>query len=119
MLRRPPRSTRTDTLFPSTTLFRSPAIAREEELLRILAGRQFRHDLSRGALDHLHGMVGRRAEIDIFPVLRHGDPARTAAHGPGRHHLRAGRIDHADAVAPPVGDKIGRASCRERVWQYW
>src|SRR3546814_15643223 len=24
MLRRPPRSTRTDTLFPSTTLFRSP-----------------------------------------------------------------------------------------------
>src|SRR3546814_1869090 len=25
MLRRPPRSTRTDTLFPSTTLFRSPA----------------------------------------------------------------------------------------------
>src|SRR3546814_3702913 len=69
MLRRPPRSTRTDTLFPSTTLFRSPAIAREEELLRILAGRQFRHDLSRGALDHLHGMVGRRAEIDIFPEI--------------------------------------------------
>src|SRR3546814_6714255 len=25
MIRRPPRSTRTDTLFPSTTLFRSPA----------------------------------------------------------------------------------------------
>src|SRR3546814_11611097 len=28
MLRRPPRSTRTDTLFPYTTLFRSPARAR-------------------------------------------------------------------------------------------
>src|SRR3546814_2329872 len=26
MIRRPPRSTRTDTLFPYTTLFRSPAI---------------------------------------------------------------------------------------------
>src|SRR3546814_12880926 len=26
MLRRPPRSTRTDTLFPYTTLFRSPAL---------------------------------------------------------------------------------------------
>src|SRR3546814_16117209 len=26
MIRRPPRSTRTDTLFPCTTLFRSPAI---------------------------------------------------------------------------------------------
>src|SRR3546814_10416450 len=28
MLRRPPRSTRTDTLFPYTTLFRSPALDR-------------------------------------------------------------------------------------------
>src|SRR3546814_3194858 len=27
MIRRPPRSTRTDTLFPSTTLFRSPLAA--------------------------------------------------------------------------------------------
>src|SRR3546814_13988048 len=29
MIRRPPRSTRTDTLFPYTTLFRSPAAAGE------------------------------------------------------------------------------------------
>src|SRR3546814_3131720 len=28
MIRRPPRSTRTDTLFPYTTLFRSPATSR-------------------------------------------------------------------------------------------
>src|SRR3546814_3618244 len=28
MIRRPPRSTRTDTLFPYTTLFRSPEISR-------------------------------------------------------------------------------------------
>src|SRR3546814_4080068 len=28
MIRRPPRSTRTDTLFPYTTLFRSPAFSR-------------------------------------------------------------------------------------------
>src|SRR3546814_17306106 len=34
MLRRPPRSTRTDTLFPYTTLFRSPAV----ELQRRIAG---------------------------------------------------------------------------------
>src|SRR3546814_5353792 len=38
MIRRPPRSTRTDTLFPYTTLFRSLA----EDLLRIdLAARDF------------------------------------------------------------------------------
>src|SRR3546814_15738110 len=36
MIRRPPRSTRTDTLFPYTTLFRSPRLCadREEPLFR-------------------------------------------------------------------------------------
>src|SRR3546814_2546145 len=33
MLRRPPRSTRTDTLFPYTTLFRSPTLARVASLM--------------------------------------------------------------------------------------
>src|SRR3546814_16169281 len=37
MVRRPPRSTRTDTLFPYTTLFRSPAFG-EEEVAAHLAG---------------------------------------------------------------------------------
>src|SRR3546814_16167762 len=35
MIRRPPRSTRTDTLFPYTTLFRSSRRARDEELPRV------------------------------------------------------------------------------------
>src|SRR3546814_15169031 len=30
MIRRPPRSTRTDTLFPYTTLFRSPAVSQQK-----------------------------------------------------------------------------------------
>src|SRR3546814_17812993 len=41
MIRRPPRSTRTDTLFPSTTLFRSsgaPAFAGELSSPRFLEG---------------------------------------------------------------------------------
>src|SRR3546814_1492807 len=37
MIRRPPRSTRTDTLFPYTTLFRSPLRSRR---LRILSRRR-------------------------------------------------------------------------------
>src|SRR3546814_9236356 len=37
MIRRPPRSTRTDTLFPYTTLFRSDTI--DQDLLRLLAGK--------------------------------------------------------------------------------
>src|SRR3546814_5872390 len=32
MIRRPPRSTRTDTLFPYTTLFRSPCLRRQARL---------------------------------------------------------------------------------------
>src|SRR3546814_4182068 len=43
MIRRPPRSTRTDTLFPYTTLFRSLLLALLERLLRLL-GRGFAAD---------------------------------------------------------------------------
>src|SRR3546814_18447930 len=35
MIRRPPRSTRTDTLFPYTTLFRSPAYGLAESTLAV------------------------------------------------------------------------------------
>src|SRR3546814_12981137 len=35
MIRRPPRYTRTDTLFPYTTLFRAPAIQRVRRVARI------------------------------------------------------------------------------------
>src|SRR3546814_3283355 len=38
MIRRPPRSTRTDTLFPYTTLFRSPAANRDTHDLRRIRG---------------------------------------------------------------------------------
>src|SRR3546814_2080073 len=37
MRRRPPRSTRTDTLFPYTTLFRSHSVRRENTRSRVLA----------------------------------------------------------------------------------
>src|SRR3546814_17442264 len=43
MIRRPPRSTRTDTLFPYTTLFRSPAHSRSEAADRADAGTLHRH----------------------------------------------------------------------------
>src|SRR3546814_11600765 len=41
MIRRPPRSTRTDTLFPYTTLFRSRGLGRaHRQLLQATTGRQ-------------------------------------------------------------------------------
>src|SRR3546814_1177222 len=46
MIRRPPRSTRTDTLFPYTTLFRSPAD--RKSVCEFLAGRTRRAGPLRG-----------------------------------------------------------------------
>src|SRR3546814_1979390 len=62
MLRRPPRSTRTDTLFPYTTLFRSVCGAVEARLkhrIRLLERYQ-RIALTLAELQHLLGMLARR-----------------------------------------------------------
>src|SRR3546814_9304820 len=59
MLRRPPRSTRTDTLFPYTTLFRSAYLCRAPDL-----GLCFRGRLARG--------------IGLHPQPRPPGPAATA-----------------------------------------
>src|SRR3546814_11232980 len=59
MIRRPPRSTRTDTLFPYTTLFRSAALrsARRDRLRRLL-----RRVLRRG------GQAARHHERHLAPA---------------------------------------------------
>src|SRR3546814_20266716 len=58
MIRRPPRSTRTDTLFPYTTLFRSILMRERRPGLRA-HGRE-------AARDHSleHGLLGRKVEIE-------------------------------------------------------
>src|SRR3546814_20598434 len=109
MIRRPPRSTRTDTLFPDTTLFRSLVV--EAEVAR-------------------HDRIVERAARLAHPVEAAGDLP---------HDLGALRVREVEAVgdrerrgadrgdvAPRPGDRllaafdreIGRASCRERVCQY-
>src|SRR3546814_17858533 len=62
MIRRPPRSTRTDTLFPYTTLFRSQ---------RRLVGQFAHRPVERRA---------RRAEIAVRQMHVGGDPRRLARH---------------------------------------
>src|SRR3546814_13751311 len=60
MIRRPPRSTRTDTLFPYTTLFRSPT-CRLQWGRRRGCGRHRRHEATSGtgwSLRSLHGARG-------------------------------------------------------------
>src|SRR3546814_13956128 len=67
MIRRPPRSTRTDTLFPYTTLFRS------------LLGREIDHPALREALadmpaDRMHqmGLAQAHAAIEEQRIVGHG-----------------------------------------------
>src|SRR3546814_18640842 len=75
MIRRPPRSTRTDTLFPSTTLFRSqrqvgaptPEAEAAQQALRALDAAQA-HALAEAVAQHLAQIafgVGK-AELDLL-----------------------------------------------------
>src|SRR3546814_15529669 len=86
MIRRPPRSTRTDTLFPYTTLFRSvveEVLPGKEAALGIAGGERLgntRQDA--GSLASQHLLTGV-----IAPICHHGDflasggLAGLAAHG--------------------------------------
>src|SRR3546814_15117884 len=78
MLRRPPRSTRTDTLFPYTTLFRSLAAAFESDALQETASHRTRIDRDGIAPPFGIGaghLADQPAEGDEGPRDRAGDPA--------------------------------------------
>src|SRR3546814_17680615 len=64
MLRRPPRSTRTDTLFPYTTLFRSPALRRAV----FHRGDQYAHLLPAG----VPGASAQAVQHHLLPHRRGG-----------------------------------------------
>src|SRR3546814_9926101 len=102
MIRPPPRSTRTDTLFPYTTLFRSDA-ARPRP--RRASGRSGRRR-ARGAADPDRVRAGH-------PVLVAVRPEGLDLGAAGRGHGQAGLVlRRADAGAEPdPGDaaEIGRA----------
>src|SRR3546814_18585677 len=96
MIRRPPRSTRTDTLFPYTTLFRSN-----------------RRILPDGVLEQI--------EDDLVAIL---GLARAGLTWVG--HIVVDELPERDRLGFCAGPgtlrrlncQIGRASCRERVCQY-
>src|SRR3546814_17526695 len=111
MLRRPPISTRTDTLFPYPTLFRSPALLsctlcglKDFEIKPLTLQRLCRLARSGRLLKSLYPPE-RRARRWV-EMLRAFDGAATGA-------------SQRDIAAVLFGDReIGRASCRERVCQY-
>src|SRR3546814_15050166 len=104
MIRRPPRSTRTDTLFPYTTLFRSARITNRG---RRHEGRRTMRSLSTPCRTTESGTVFDADGIG-HPGLRRLYDYWSAG--------RAGRALPPRAIVAPV--EIGRASCRERVCQY-
>src|SRR3546814_18569907 len=110
MIRRPPRSTRTDTLFPYTTLFRSVS-ATASSLTSRASYAPF-------AVFHADPEGNPEGGGDRLPpahaARRHGPPGK-------RRHLllAAARLSGADeARADRTGGEIGRASGREGVRQY-
>src|SRR3546814_11226955 len=117
MIRRPPRSTRTDTLFPYTTLFRSPQRCEPTSLsVRSGVGRRLRHS---GPRDIFLAIAGNEREFTILPVLLALiDPvARRADEIPpqmtrGRERLAA------EQHHPGSAGQTGRSSRRDRVCQY-
>src|SRR3546814_20247792 len=122
MIRRPPRSTRTDTLFPYTTLFRSLA---DDDPRYMGAGIDFQLD----------GIVWlpqpqQQFEADACRAQPSLKPRAPGAREPrGGYDVYCGGKKWGPAVILPVDDRtlvqywfgnaeLGRASCRERVCQY-
>src|SRR3546814_13295831 len=116
MIRRPPRSTRTDTLFPYTTLFRSipPRLQRDDRLPGNAAG------LRQRLLGHLAVFEAQAADLvdDRCAAHRRLPPSPTST----RRALNAGPSStpppsRRTRPGPPTSE-LGRAACRERVGQY-
>src|SRR3546814_14576085 len=105
MMRRPPESTRTDTLFPYTTLFRPPATERDRNMRRTA---MMSPTPSRPSFDRFAGAC--RAAVSALGLT-------PGAQGFSNQIRWA--IGFVAACSVLIGlAQIGRASCRERVCQY-
>src|SRR3546814_18811399 len=126
MIRRPPRSTRTDPLFPYTTLFRSPS-----PLATVLRQRGPRSPSMFGAANRTHGGPIMSANPTGLPprFLRTPEAARflglsgrtlekhrTYGTGPAYRKLGGRAVSAVEDL--PSWAEIGGASCRERVCKY-
>src|SRR3546814_20383071 len=110
MIRRPPRSTRTDTLFPYTTLFRSGVGKLRNVILNQWIGPSQKRE-GKGTTERKHGVV----DVAIFDTrkIRTGHPTEGSVAIGLRTKLL--RVDLSRVIR---ADQIGRAACRERVCKY-
>src|SRR3546814_11308792 len=80
MIRRPPRSTRTDTLFPYTTRFRSEGLDDKPDLEHPLAWRPCRRQCGDQGGDRLHHHRPRRGGGEDRYAGPHGAGGRSEEH---------------------------------------
>src|SRR3546814_13105610 len=132
MIRRPPRYTRTDPLFPYTTLFRS-SLPADAEAIRAIYNDAVLHTTAvfdytpRDAAAQVAWLAAKAEQT--LPVLvatdgPGGGVAGYCSYGPFRPwpaYLYT--VENAIYIAPErrgqgIGKQIGRASRRERVCQY-
>src|SRR3546814_16612446 len=114
MIRRPPRSTRTDTLFPYTTLFRSVVTMNKSPVVEFLQpGNGVEIALRLGPVDEnvAHRREGQRPWRETAYPLEQGQ--QFEAHRPAAEGQQLGQ----NGVRGEVVDQIGRESCRRTGWQ--
>src|SRR3546814_12573661 len=122
MSRRPPSATRTDTLFPDTTLFRSGRARLPKSDTDVWDWLLELGDEDRASLFAHCASLSVNAQAEIV----RGYDGRVSAHGIARRlahsHIiaRAEGLDLVEAGWPPTAGghfKLGRAQCRESEWQ--
>src|SRR3546814_12473008 len=112
MIRRPPRSTRTDTLFPYTTLFRSDRTSAQPGTIGCPPSSSLRIDLHANIMfPHKWRNASQQEdnELALSAGVRLGHEA---------FQLSAERAEARMAFLGDKFEEIGRASCRERVCKY-
>src|SRR3546814_2727964 len=117
MIRRPPRSTRTDTLFPYTTLFRSLAVDQQQRRLDPVdrVDRRYRGEIGSHflPLTAVEAFADVATEIvDLTPQVRHPRDRNSAAiligiFGDAQHRGIADIGGSDDANALGIGDPLG------------
>src|SRR3546814_11494457 len=118
MVRRPPRSTRTDTLFPYTTLFRA-ALRGDGDLPATCRARRHRHADARlgtahaGAARRGHRATARALERQPRKARAHVQARATlAGHDPGTARARAPRPEALEAHGPRTAGPGTRAGAQ-------
>src|SRR3546814_20872839 len=116
MIRRPPRSTRTDTLFPYTTLFRSHQLRLRGNCIHRTPGGHSEHPGPEQREEDALGECDLRA-CGLGPSQ--GEQA-DEGDGPVPEEIERVRLQRLAARKEAADQlyEIGRASCRERVCQY-